>query len=155
MDSSNTCKGHSQHHGFLKSPSLILSSLAVEIERIAVKNKSSSQSLKRGYYVPKSELKKIPVKDSGNKVRQTIIFSGKFYAASFFIILASKVTGNVPDMVWKSLAILYMDSCCHTGSSFSLCLYSKALQKQVLLYIFTSQALNVSSFSQQSQDNMK
>lgn len=40
----------------------------------------------------------IPVKDSRHKVKQTIIFSGKFYAASFFIVLARKVTGNVPDM---------------------------------------------------------
>lgn len=42
---------------------------------------------------------KIPVKDSRHKGRQTIVFSGKFYAASFFIILARKVTDNVPDVV--------------------------------------------------------
>lgn len=84
----------------------------------------------------------IPVKDSRHKIKQTIIFSGKFYAASFFIVLARKVT--VMCLVWKSLAILYMESSSHTGTRFLRCLYSKALQKQMLLYIFTRQALNVS-----------
>lgn len=39
------CKGHSQHCGSLKSPSLILPSVAVETERTAGENNSSSQSL--------------------------------------------------------------------------------------------------------------
>lgn len=50
-------KGHIQHRGFLKSPSLILPSLAVGTEGTAGKDNSSSQSLKRSHCLPKSELK--------------------------------------------------------------------------------------------------